>query len=181
MNDLPVQLASSTLVSLQDWAQDELTPSPIPLHIYLQNITLRLEEDRPPLSGCPAPPPLEMVVPSLIVTRDKYGLFAVENGPPSAAGGVPAADRKGGEDDDRFSELEGKLAAALTEVRVLRAKLAKQEEASAFKAAEVGERDKKLEAANLQVANLVEEKKSLMDTIKYLQEELLKSGKKPIS
>merc|ERR1719192_2560772 len=66
----------------------------------------------------------------------------------------------------------------LSEVRILRARLAEKQ----VQITDLETRNKTLTVSNeqsvSQVENLVEEKKSLMDTMKYLQEELIKSGKK---
>ena len=70
------------------------------------------------------------------------------------------------------------LDTALAEVRVLRARLGEGEtkvQKGEFKNKELTTR---LEQVNKQMEGLVEEKKSLLDTLRYLQEELLRSGKK---
>ena len=77
----------------------------------------------------------------------------------------------------KFATLTPWLELALSEVRILRARLAEKQ----VQITDLESRNKTLTVSNeqsvSQVENLVEEKKSLMDTMKYLQEELIKSGK----
>merc|ERR1712130_128499 len=125
------------------------------------------------------------------------GLFRVERDNDSRLGGVSpcleVAEEVMGEggsltDNEPAERLVsvltihlGRLAAleaAREEVRVLRSKLAREE----MRAKEEEEKAKVagMEKAQAEgrVDGLVKEKRSLLDTLKYLQEELLKSGKK---
>ena len=172
VSHLSLSANASILAKLGDWVQDEVVPAPLPTTLTIENLTLKVNDDKPPLPGYPAPPPLDVAVVSLRVTRDKEGVVRVEQGKDSKEHSpVPATSQS-------EMELRAALEAAREEVRVLRGKLAREE----MKAKEEEEKAKVagLEKAQAEgrVDGLVKEKRSLLDTLKYLQEELLKSGKK---
>ena len=153
---------SSTLTKLSDWAQDEILPTPVPMTIDVRNVAFTLTDDNPPV---------------LRLVRDKSGMFTVMAAPVSSTDTTPvpvSSSAHNGQDDNVRRELE----LALSEVRILRARLAEKQ----VQITDLETRNKTLTVSNeqsvSQVENLVEEKKSLMDTMKYLQEELIKSGKK---
>merc|ERR1719186_875845 len=77
-----------------------------------------------------------------------------------------------------LSITRDKLDIALAEVRVLRARLGEGD--TKIQEGEVRNKElsTRLEQVSKQMDGLVEEKKSLLDTLRYLQEELLRSGKK---
>ena len=166
---------SSTLTKLSEWAQDEILPTPVPMTIDVRNVAFTLTDDNPPVRGCPEPPPVDFNVPELRLVRDKSGVFTVTAAPVSSTDTTPVSSSTNkGQDDNVRRELE----LALSEVRILRARLAEKQ----VQITDLETRNKTLTVSNeqsvSQVENLVEEKKSLMDTMKYLQEELIKSGKK---
>ena len=153
---------SSTLTKLSEWAQDEILPTPVPMTIDVRNVAFTLTDDNPPV---------------LRLVRDKSGMFTVTAAPVSSTDTTPvpvSSSAHNGQDDNVRRELE----LALSEVRILRARLAEKQ----VQITDLETRNKTLTVSNeqsvSQVENLVEEKKSLMDTMKYLQEELIKSGKK---
>jgi len=174
VSHLSLSANASILTKLGDWVQDEVVPAPLPTTLTIDHLTLKVNDDKLPPPGYPAPPPLDVAVVSLRVTRDKEGVVRVEQGnkdskehsPP-----VPASSQS-------EAELRAALEAAREEVRVLRGKLAKEE----MRAKEEEEKAKMAGLEKVQaegrVDGLVKEKRSLLDTLKYLQEELLKSGKK---
>ena len=66
----------------------------------------------------------------------------------------------------------------MAEIRILRGKLAEKEALLKDWEAKYKELSMNNGQANIRLEGLQDEKKSLMDTLKYLQEELVKSGKK---
>lgn len=69
----------SSITGLTDLIEDEIIPKPIPLQIYLENISLRLNEDRPPNNiTSPGPIPIDLNISKLRVTRDTDGVFRIE-------------------------------------------------------------------------------------------------------
>ena len=162
---------SSTLTKLSEWAQDEIIPTPLPMSIRVTSVKFMLTDDADPAPGCPVQPPVHFNIPHLTLTRDKSGTFNIQSSP--NLDNQPVKQQ-----NDSSGQLRKELDLALAEVRILRAKLAEKDE----KIAEMANKNKELSTAHdqtsLQIGSLVEEKKSLLETLKYLQEELIKSGKK---
>ena len=173
VSHLSLSANASILAKLGDWVLDEVAPAPLPTTLTIDHLTLKINDDKPPPTGYPAPPPLDVAVVSLRVTRDKEGIVKVEQGTSSKEQPPPAPASSQSE-----VELRAALETAREEVRVLRGKLAREE----MRAKEEEEKAKAavLEKAQVEgrVDGLVKEKRGLLDTLKYLQEELLKSGKK---
>ena len=174
MNSANLEFLSSTLTKLSEWAQDEILPTPIPMTINLKNLTFKLTDDNPAIPGCPQPPPLDFNIPTATLFRDKAGVFHL-----ISKEGSRVEDNIEAEQPSRLEEnLRQQLDLALAEVRVLRARLAEKDvrigELEAEKRELVGIKNQ----TNHRMDAMVEEKKSLLDTLKYLQEELVKSGKK---
>ena len=61
------------------WMNVTLLIVPFPrLQIKVDNIALRLVEDRPPPNiTSPGTPPIDLAVPTLLILRDKSGLFSI--------------------------------------------------------------------------------------------------------
>ena len=171
VHNLPVNLCASTVAKLQDWLLDEIIPTPLPMYIRLSQVKLHLEEDRPPPAGCPQQPPVDMNIPSINIARNKDGVFEIK------------VEDDGGTCQQTMNDvtrppLQDQLDEALAEVRVLRARLAEMEGQVRQKGEENEMAERRLDQATSQINALVVEKASLMDTLKYLQQELVKSGKK---
>ena len=176
VTSLVLSFLTSTLTRLGEWAQDEIIATPLPMAITLSDLTLHLTDDAPPPTGCPPPPPIDLTIPHLSITRDKQGMFSVSSStstPTTVMTPQPATTPSQVE-----AELRSQLDIALAEVRVLRARLGEGE--SKIQDGEVRNKEltTRLEQISKQMDGLVEEKKSLLDTLRYLQEELLRSGKK---
>lgn len=74
-----MSLSMSSVTGLADLAEDEIIPKPIPMQIYLENISLRLNEDRPPNNiTSPGPIPIDLNVSKLRIARDMNGVFHIE-------------------------------------------------------------------------------------------------------
>ena len=136
---------SSTLTKLSEWAQDEILPTPVPMTIDVRNVAFTLTDDNPPV---------------LRLVRDKSGMFTVTAAPVSSTDTTPlpvSSSAHNGQDDNVRRELE----LALSEVRILRARLAEKQ----VQITDLETRNKTLtvshEQSVSQVENLVEEKKSL--------------------
>ncbi|XP_036139234.1 UHRF1-binding protein 1 isoform X6 [Monomorium pharaonis] len=72
-------LSMSSVTGLADLAEDEIIPKPIPMQIYLENISLRLNEDRPPNNiTSPGPIPIDLNISKLRIARDMNGVFHIE-------------------------------------------------------------------------------------------------------
>jgi len=177
VTSLVLSHTTSILSRLGEWAQDEIIATPLPMTITLSDLTIHLIDDAPPPPGCPPPPPIDLSVPHLTITRDKLGMFSVSSTTHSTSGD-PVPTQSSSNQSQVELELRNQLDTALAEVRVLRARLGESEAKildGDTRNAELGTR---LDQVKKQMDGLVEEKKSLLDTLRYLQEELLKSGKK---
>lgn len=77
--DVPLTLSMSSVTGLTDLAEDEVIPKPIPMQIYLENIALHLNEDRPPNNiTSPGPIPIDLDISRLRISRDIGGVFHIE-------------------------------------------------------------------------------------------------------
>ncbi|XP_025997065.1 UHRF1-binding protein 1-like isoform X5 [Solenopsis invicta] len=77
--NVEMALSMSSVTGLADLAEDEIIPKPIPMQIYLENISLRLNEDRPPNNiTSPGPIPIDFNISKLRIARDINGVFHIE-------------------------------------------------------------------------------------------------------
>ncbi|EFN69653.1 UHRF1-binding protein 1-like [Camponotus floridanus] len=77
--NVAMALSMSSVTGLADLAEDEIIPKPIPMQIYLENISLRLNEDRPPNNiTSPGPIPIDLNISKLRIARDMSGVFHIE-------------------------------------------------------------------------------------------------------
>jgi len=175
VTSLVLSYTTSILSRLGEWAQDEIIATPLPMAIKLSDLALHLIDDAPPPPGCPPPPPIDLLVPHLTITRDKLGMFSVSSTTTTTSEAPPQTSST---QSKLELELRNQLDTALAEVRVLRARLGEGETKVHDGEVKNKELSTKLDQVKKQMDGLVEEKKSLLDTLRYLQEELLKSGKK---
>ena len=172
LNNANLEFLSSTLTKLSEWAQDEIVATPLPLTINLNNLTFKLTDDNPPTPGCPEPPPVDFNIPQATLFRDKTGVFNL----------IPKQQQQESFEEKQTTNadenLRNQLDLALAEVRILRARLAEKdvkiEELESQKTDLLLSRN----SENQRMEAMIEEKKDLLNTLKYLQEELVKSGKK---
>ncbi|XP_076289527.1 bridge-like lipid transfer protein family member 3B isoform X5 [Lasioglossum baleicum] len=79
VHDISMALSMSSISGLTDLFEDEIIPKPIPMQIYLETISLRLNEDRPPNNiTSPGPIPIDMDISKLRIVRDTNGAFHIE-------------------------------------------------------------------------------------------------------
>ncbi|XP_031847065.1 bridge-like lipid transfer protein family member 3B isoform X1 [Nomia melanderi] len=79
VTDISMTLSMSSISGLTDLIEDEIIPKPIPIQIYLESISLRLNEDRPPNNiTSPGPIPVDMNIAKLRIVRDTNGVFHIE-------------------------------------------------------------------------------------------------------
>ena len=170
VNSAHLAFLSSTLTKVSEWAQDEIIPTPIPMVINVRDTSLQLTDDNPPVPGCPQPPPVDFKVPELSLVRDSQGVFTVKS---------PSPETMSNEVKEcQDPEISAALELARAEIRILRGKLAERELVIKDWEVKYKELSMNNEQTTIRLESLQDEKKSLMDTLKYLQEELIKSGKK---
>ena len=170
VNSANLAFLSSTLTKVSEWAQDEIIPTPIPMVINVKKTSLQLTDDNPPVPGCPQPPPVDFKVPELSLVRDARGVFTVK----SISTDIKSDKSNECQDQETSTALE----LAMAEIRILRGKLAEKESVIKDWEAKYKELSMNNGRATIRIESLLDEKRSLMDTLKYLQEELIKSGKK---
>ncbi|KAL0134373.1 hypothetical protein PUN28_001277 [Cardiocondyla obscurior] len=79
VTNVEMSLLMSSVTGLADLIEDEIIPNPIPMQIYLENILLRLNEDRPPNNiTSPGPIPIDLNISRLRIARDLSGVFHIE-------------------------------------------------------------------------------------------------------
>jgi len=171
VNGAQLSFMSSTLTKLSEWAMDEIIPTPQPMTININSVIFTLADDAPTPPGYPQPPPIEFNIPSTTLSRDTLGKFTLQ----SASSGDASTNSKPVKAEN---SMRTELDLALAEVRILRAKLSEKDNQINELEAKNTELSKSSSQRKLQIDNLEEDKRSLMDTLKYLQEELIKSGKK---
>ncbi|XP_066590455.1 bridge-like lipid transfer protein family member 3B isoform X3 [Prorops nasuta] len=77
--DVDMSLTMSSVSGLIDLVEDEIVPKPIPLKINLENISLRLIEDRPPTNiTSPGPTPIDLCISTLKIIRDADGVCHIK-------------------------------------------------------------------------------------------------------
>lgn len=75
----------STVIGLNDLAEDEIIAKPLPMEILLNNLKLHLMEDRPPVNiTSPGPVPLNLDIGKMNIKRNENGVFEIQ--PPEAEG-----------------------------------------------------------------------------------------------
>lgn len=157
---------ASTLTGLTDLVEDEVYPTPLPVTIFLEDVKLHINEDRPPCNiTSPGPIPLDVVITKLVLHRNAAGVIEIQ----------PASYR----DFDR-SENENREAGTnkrlLLEVEELRRRLAALEGLSEEnyrlkkEQLEVEAIRSKLNAAENRIDSLLENKKKLLDRLSNLEE-----------
>lgn len=69
----------STLVGLADLTEDEIITPPIPMIADLENIRIKIIEDRPPVNiTSPGPQPINIAIGRMKVTRNSSGVFQIQ-------------------------------------------------------------------------------------------------------
>ncbi|XP_043263704.1 UHRF1-binding protein 1 isoform X1 [Colletes gigas] len=77
--NVTMALSMSSITGLTDLIEDEIIPKPIPIQIYLESISLQLNEDRPPNNiTSPGPIPIDLNISKLRIVRDDNGVFHIE-------------------------------------------------------------------------------------------------------
>eukprot|EP00095_Tigriopus_kingsejongensis_P003689 maker-scaffold11_size778918-snap-gene-6.50 protein:Tk03689 transcript:maker-scaffold11_size778918-snap-gene-6.50-mRNA-1 annotation:"uhrf1-binding protein 1-like protein" len=201
--NLPLQFFISSLNGIGDLFEDEIIPSPIPLKIQLDNIALHLIEDRPsPNITSPGSLPIDVAIPSLTITRDKSGLFSIQPNESTlrredsvAKASIPEVihPTSGSSSMNHHLDLvRSGVASIETELQQRAALLAvdnshlrtlldtSNAEILGLKKRllEIEQQQQNHQRAQLQSVAVEKENKSLKQTLKYLQQELVKAGKK---
>ncbi|XP_012273649.1 UHRF1-binding protein 1 [Orussus abietinus] len=185
VNDVPLTLSMSSVTGLADLAEDEVIPKPIPMQIYLENISLRLNEDRPPNNiTSPGPIPIDLSISRLRISRDVGGVFHIEpvvNQLGESCSNVTVSNANDSRDVEKEIELST-LRMASKQLRSdneeLKRRLAaferlSEENTKLRRAKEESDVLRTcLNAAQESITSLLQEKKNLQETIAELQGQL---------
>lgn len=69
----------STVIGLNDLAEDEIIAKPLPMEILLENLKITLIEDRPPVNiTSPGSIPLNLQIGHMRIKRNEMGIFEIQ-------------------------------------------------------------------------------------------------------
>lgn len=79
MKDLTLDLSMSTVIGLNDLAEDEIISKPLPMEVLLSNVRVNIMEDRPPVNiTSPGPVPIHLQIGKMRIKRDRSGTFQIQ-------------------------------------------------------------------------------------------------------
>ncbi|XP_036139233.1 UHRF1-binding protein 1 isoform X5 [Monomorium pharaonis] len=184
-------LSMSSVTGLADLAEDEIIPKPIPMQIYLENISLRLNEDRPPNNiTSPGPIPIDLNISKLRIARDMNGVFHIEpvattvdeNHPNAVLSSDSSHMFKNAECEKELKALRQSSKQLKLDNEELRRRMGALERLSEENARLMRIKDEsdiirsRLSAAEDDIASLLEEKKLLHETISELRNQRLEDS-----
>ncbi|XP_046432268.1 UHRF1-binding protein 1-like isoform X2 [Neodiprion fabricii] len=185
--DVPLTLSMSSVTGLTDLAEDEVIPKPISMQIYLENISLHLNEDRPPNNiTSPGPIPIDLDISRLRISRDSSGVFHIEPIVGTLVESSSAATISNGniqsakeiETESELSSLRQFTQQLKSDNEELKRRLATFERLSAENSKLRRTKEESevlrscLNAAQEDVSVLLEEKRRLQETVRDLQSQL---------
>ncbi|XP_065072642.1 bridge-like lipid transfer protein family member 3B isoform X2 [Ochlerotatus camptorhynchus] len=164
-----LQLSMSTVVGLADLAEDEVIPMPIPMEVMVENVRINLIEDRPPVNiTSPGTLPVNLAIGRMFITRDEAGVFYLQPQDKSEASHpvvVRRSDHESRKERDReVLSLQLVMQQLKLDNENLRKQVKTRQENEVLRTY--------LKAAQDDVSTLLEEKRTLMDTIRSLQNQL---------
>lgn len=172
----------STIIGLNDLLEEEIIPLPVPMNIELEGVNINIIEDRPPVNiTSPGAQPINLKIGKMKILRENSGAFIIQ---PSEHG-----TKSGDEDENLAEDVTKKMQKKDRERELLSLQLVmkqlkvdneqlRQQLMIAERNVECGRQKIKqeneilksyLKAAQDDVATLLDEKRTLMDTIKSLQ------------
>ncbi|XP_055635192.1 bridge-like lipid transfer protein family member 3B [Toxorhynchites rutilus septentrionalis] len=186
VKNINLQLSMSTVVGLGDLAEDEVIPTPIPMEVMLENVKINLIEDRPPVNiTSPGSLPVNLAIGRMFITRDAAGVFYLQpqdkSDPQTERSSSVTIAKRNDETvkKDRDREVLS-LKLVMEQLKMdndlLRKQLSSNEKiVETIKIKTRQENDvlrTTLMAAQDNVSTLLDEKRTLMDTIRSLQNQL---------
>ncbi|XP_052893682.1 bridge-like lipid transfer protein family member 3B [Anopheles moucheti] len=186
VKDIDLQLSMSTVVGLGDLAEDEMIPTPIPMEVMVENVKVNLIEDRPPVNiTSPGSLPVNLAIGRVLLTRDEAGVFYVQptfgsKADDSVDGGKRKLIRSDTEvkreRDREVKSLHLVLQQLKQDNDSLKKQLTDNERTSESNRMKVRQENEVLrnylKAAQDDITTLLDEKRTLMATIKSLQDQL---------
>lgn len=170
----------STVIGLSDLFEEEIITLPIPINIDLENVKINIVEDRPPMNiTSPGAQPIDLCIGKMNIQRDLSGVFQIQ---PIQLLQKFEENENASEDDfllhrkDREREILS-MQLIMKQLKIDNEQL-RQQLIIAERNIESGRQKIKhendilktyLKAAQDDVSTLLDEKRTLMDTIKSLQ------------
>ncbi|XP_055295755.1 bridge-like lipid transfer protein family member 3B isoform X2 [Sitodiplosis mosellana] len=182
--DLSLALSMSTVIGLNDLAEDEIISKPLPMEILLENLKITLIEDRPPVNiTSPGSVPINLQIGHMRVKRNEMGIFEIQpydsiNDGTQINTIIPMDTEKSKRERDR--ELIS-LQLVMQQLKIDNDSLKKQlnlieqsSEANTSKARQESDVLKSyLKKAQDDILVLLDEKRKLLDTVRNLQQQLV--------
>lgn len=169
VTDLYLDLSMSTATGLADLVEDEIIPIPLPMQVYLDNVQLFLNEDRPPVNiTSPGPIPIELNIVQLYITRAEDGVFIILPHKPDPAVSTTSL---ASDQEQSASKINRQLVAENEELkrRLAAFERVSEENRSLRKSEEeTCVLRSYLAAAQDDIATLLDEKRKLLEEIKQL-------------
>ncbi|XP_046394074.1 UHRF1-binding protein 1 isoform X3 [Ischnura elegans] len=80
VHGLSLALCTSTLSGMAELVEDEIYPKPLPMKARIDDVHLHLKEDRPSgnITSPGPPPPMDVAISHLLITRDLSGVFCIQ-------------------------------------------------------------------------------------------------------
>ncbi|KAK2582855.1 hypothetical protein KPH14_008937 [Odynerus spinipes] len=189
VTDVAMTLSMSSVTGLADLAEDEIIPKPIPMEVFLERISLCLNEDRPPTNiTSPGPIPIQLNISKLRIARDINGAFNIEPvvtvlGQNNSNTLNPNGNNQISNDEERETELNTLRQSSKqlkSDNEELRRRLGNLERFSEAKLLRIKEESDVLKtrfnSAQEDIAILVKEKRALRETISELQNQIMGNG-----
>lgn len=172
VKDLDLSLSMSTVIGLGDLAEDEIIPKPLPVEILLQNIKINIIEDRPPINiTSPGAVPINLSIGKMIILRDENGIFNIQ--PDVKIKEESVIERKEKDRDRELLSFQLVMQQMKLDNESLRKQLnlsEKNADASRLKLKQENDILRTyLKGAQDDISSLLDEKKTLLDTVKSLQ------------
>lgn len=178
IQNVELELNMSSVIGLADLFEDEIIPLPLSLHVILDNVKIHLNEDRPPSNiTSPGPVPIHLTLSKLCLHRGNDGVFRFEHQSSNAmeTGVSPVEISSSSIHIEALEETNRQL---LLENKELRRRLAALERVSEENhlLRQSSEESQVLRSclavAQDDVAHLLDEKRSLLDRLRGLQDQL---------
>lgn len=175
VKDLDLSLSMSTVIGLGDLAEDEIIPKALPVEILLENLKINIIEDRPPVNiTSPGVVPINLSIGKMLIVRDENGIFNIQPDVKKKDENLIENPEKKEKDRDReLLSFQLVMQQMKLDNEYLRKQLnlcEKNSDACRLKLKQENDILRTyLKGAQDDISNFLDEKKTLLDTVKSLQ------------
>lgn len=165
----------STVIGLGDLTEDEIIPKPLPVEILLENLKINIIEDRPPINiTSPGAVPINLSIGKMIILRDENGIFNIQPAIKIKNENLIENPERKEKDRDRellsFQLVMQQMKLDNDSLRKQLSLIEKNSDASRLKLKQENDILRTyLKGAQDDISSLLDEKKTLLDTVKSLQ------------